>query len=649
MQNICIIFNDRENFKTVDEIVSNVQYVFDDFFKITTCFMNEISENELIDGDVFLILYQSRLHHVKNHVKNPENIIVLQRAPQKRFYDRIKEIPSGANVLIVNDSDESTLQTEMNLYEIGINDLNFIPFLKSESISLNKFEYAITPGEMSCVPPLIKNVIDIGDRYIEPSIFIKIIQILRADNEKITANLIKYMDLIVESRDDVNSKYISEYLKNAMIKKVIQSLSEAVILTDSKYKPLYLNDTAEAFLSLYPQYEENSIETLINDFTIIETSKNDVRIGILTVSGTTYQSEEFPIIANDTVIGFCIIIKGKNNLSINENKCSNLTAKYNFSDIVYKSLSMKKCLEMAKKAALTDYTVLLSGESGTGKELIAQSIHNYSMRKQNLFLAINCAALPESLLESELFGYEKGAFTGAVKTGKIGIFEQADNGTIFLDEIGDMALPLQSRLLRVLQERQIMRIGSDRVININVRIIAATNKNLLEEIKNGNFRKDLFYRLNIIPIETPPLRERKEDIVPILEKYFDGYMPKLSKRELTAITEYNWPGNVRELKNSVSFYNIMGEFPPSILLNSSAKNDKESNLEIIILAKIHQQYDGIGRNTILNLCKNDGIAVSDLKLRKILKYLEQENLITVSRGRTGCRITEKGIDFLNKN
>ena len=187
-------------------------------------------------------------------------------------------------------------------------------------------------------------------------------------------------------------------------------------------------------------------------------------------------------------------------------------AKHSFKDIVHQSKEMDEVIQRARQIAQTDHTVLIRGESGTGKELFAQSIHNASSRSKYPFIAINCAALPESLLESELFGYEKGAFTGAHSKGKIGLFEEANHGTIFLDEIGDISPNLQSRLLRTIQERQIMRVGSDRIIDIDIRLITATNRDLEAAIQSGDFRADLYFRLNVLPIEIPPLRKRKKDL-----------------------------------------------------------------------------------------------------------------------------------------
>jgi transcriptional regulator with PAS, ATPase and Fis domain len=217
---------------------------------------------------------------------------------------------------------------------------------------------------------------------------------------------------------------------------------------------------------------------------------------------------------------------------------------------------MKKVLEIAKKVALSSSTVLILGESGTGKEVLAKYIHFLSKR-EGPFVAINCAAIPEDLLEAELFGYEKGAFTGAVKT-KPGKFEIANKGTLFLDEIAELSPKLQAKLLRAIQEKQIERLGSEKSIKIETRILAATNKNLEEEVKKGNFREDLFYRLNVIPIKIPPLRERKEDIHLLAEFFLrkicerEGVKSKkFSPAALKKLIEYHWPGNVRELENLI--------------------------------------------------------------------------------------------------
>lgn len=229
-------------------------------------------------------------------------------------------------------------------------------------------------------------------------------------------------------------------------------------------------------------------------------------------------------------------------------------AKYSFSDIISKSKIMEDTIELAKNYSQSDSNVLVYGESGTGKELFAQSIHNESRRKSDPFIAINCAALPESLLESELFGYEEGAFTGAKKGGKLGLFEMAHEGTLFLDEIGELPISLQARLLRVLQEKEVMRIGGERIIPVNVRIISATNRDLKQMIQEDNFRIDLYYRLNILQMKLPALRERKEDILLLLDHLLQKHVEEkvtIDNELLDTISIYDWPGNVRELENVV--------------------------------------------------------------------------------------------------
>jgi transcriptional regulator with PAS, ATPase and Fis domain len=233
-----------------------------------------------------------------------------------------------------------------------------------------------------------------------------------------------------------------------------------------------------------------------------------------------------------------------------------LEAKYTFEDIIGKSEEMMLVIEQAKLGAKTPATVLLRGESGTGKELFAHAIHNASDRKYNKFIRVNCAAISETLLESELFGYEEGAFSGAMRGGKKGLFEEANNGSIFLDEIGELSANTQAKLLRVLQEHEIIRVGGTKPFSINVRIIAATHINLEKGIAKGTFREDLYYRLNRMPIHIPPLRNRKEEIPELCEKLiqkinndYGRNVEGVTQAAMNQLMGYDWPGNVRELEN----------------------------------------------------------------------------------------------------
>jgi len=297
-------------------------------------------------------------------------------------------------------------------------------------------------------------------------------------------------------------------------------------------------------------------------FSYCQTHKREIA-QIVDINGNTFLTNSIPITVKDKIKGAVAIFTDIESIQKNEinvrkhlNK-KGFVAKYKFSDILGNSDAILQTKELAESYAKTDFTVLITGESGVGKELFAQSIHNSSLRKTGPFVAINCSALNSNLLESELFGYERGSFTGARSEGKPGLFELAHNGTIFLDEIAEIPIEIQVKLLRVLQEKEIIRIGGEEIIPVDVRVIAATNKNLLKLVNEGHFREDLYYRLNVLSLEIPPLRERKEDI-PVLIRYFCNELCQkykisfeISSRELDYLFDYSWPGNIRELRNFI--------------------------------------------------------------------------------------------------
>ncbi len=326
-----------------------------------------------------------------------------------------------------------------------------------------------------------------------------------------------------------------------------------------------------------------------------------------------------------------------------------LEAKYTFDDIIGSSEEMEFAIEQAKLGAKTPATVLLRGESGTGKELFAHAIHNESKRKFNKFVRVNCAAISESLLESELFGYEEGAFSGAKRGGKRGIFEEANNGSIFLDEIGEMSLNTQAKLLRVLQEREIVRVGGTKPIPIDVRIIAATNVNLEKGIGNGTFREDLYYRLNKIPIYIPSLRMRKQDIKPLAEhllhKINQDYgrtVEGLTEGAINYLYEYDWPGNVRELENvlgrAVIFMNYQERLidikhvQPLHSLSEKAPAKQllaETEIKDVPLTELVEKYEAEVIAEVLRLNGGNKTAAAKslgISLRSLYYKLEKYNL-----------------------
>ncbi|MBZ4672392.1 MAG: two-component, sigma54 specific, transcriptional regulator [Deferribacteraceae bacterium] len=297
-------------------------------------------------------------------------------------------------------------------------------------------------------------------------------------------------------------------------------------------------------------------------------------------------------------------------------------------NLIFKSKFMEEVFNIAKNIAPTEATVLITGESGTGKEVVAKFIHENSKRKGQ-FIAINCAAIPESLIESELFGYEKGAFTGAINK-KPGKFELADGGTLLLDEIGEVPLNLQAKLLRVLQEKEIERLGSTTKQKINVRIIATTNRNLKDEVEKGNFREDLYYRLNVINIELPPLRKRKEDIMAMSSFFIKKYseinskpLKELSQETVNHLLNYDWPGNVRELEHTIERAVILSKekyiTPRDLFLHGITFNDtlsSEQKIQSIAYENnIHEEHD--------NIKLEAGVTISQMEQELILKTLRE--------------------------
>ncbi len=324
------------------------------------------------------------------------------------------------------------------------------------------------------------------------------------------------------------------------------------------------------------------------------------------------------------------------------NKIMGRQAIYTFDKIIGKNEDFLKTVEFAKKVSDSKSTILIMGESGTGKEVFAQAIHNYSNRSEEPFIAMNCGAIPKNLIESELFGYEEGAFTGAKRGGHPGKFEIADGGTIFLDEIGEMPLDMQTRLLRVIEEGTVRRIGGTEEIIVDIRIMAATNKDLEKEVKKGNFRKDLFYRLNVLPLRLPPLRNRKEDIPLLIDYFMNRISKKLNKKMveipenyMNYLLEYQWPGNIRELENFIELI-INTEYIPTGLHKNNAQINKDEldlkpkqecykleHVEKEHIIKVLKMCEGnmtlsaknlgIGRNTLYRKVKKYNIDCSEFE------------------------------------
>ncbi|MGL5437620.1 MAG: sigma 54-interacting transcriptional regulator [Lachnospiraceae bacterium] len=346
---------------------------------------------------------------------------------------------------------------------------------------------------------------------------------------------------------------------------IINGNEDAIITIDNKGQIQLINNQAYQTFSLPTTMRMEGkgigflIESLKWQYAI---KKNLVTDEILKLNGIDHYVQYKPITVDSMNAGLMILVKSSDNITKEESKLrrslgeKGLVAKYTFANIIGKSRSTQGNKQTASRYSKVDSNVLIIGETGTGKELFAHSIHNASRRCNEPFVALNCAALPENLLESELFGYVSGSFSGAAKGGKIGLFELAHKGTIFLDEIGEIPISLQAKLLRVLQEKEIRRIGADHVQPIDVRVISATNIEIEKQVEQGKFRADLYYRLNLLDLVISPLREREDDLLDIIDFYLTKFscemghaIPRMTEGAVAMIKSYSWPGNVREVRN----------------------------------------------------------------------------------------------------
>jgi transcriptional regulator with PAS, ATPase and Fis domain len=378
-------------------------------------------------------------------------------------------------------------------------------------------------------------------------------------NDESTLNFLDKMSDLIATKvlEEENRQRL--LMQSEELEFLFNAVNSAIISLDSELRVIKYNQYAK---KLFSALDKNIQLTRIFKIKDLEDfSKKKVKINnILEYHDKQFIYTKKPILDQGKVIEIVLEIKEMKSIINTVNEMMGDYSKIMFNDIIGESKLLEQTKKIAKMASHSDSTVLIQGESGVGKELFARAIHNESKKTHAPFIALNCAAIPESLIESELFGYAEGSFTGAKKSGRIGKFELANHGTIFLDEIGDLPIHLQSKLLRVIQERQFRRLGSNKIIKIDVRIITATNRDLEQMVVEKQFREDLYYRLNVIPIDVPSLKDRRDDLEALTNHFINKYSEKLNKKingvsdqVIHCFKTFPWKGNVRELENTIEF------------------------------------------------------------------------------------------------
>jgi len=658
-------------------IKNNINEILADTVTINNYYIDTLNSNNKINEDLIIIMARSRAFKIKNYVNDKNNIIVANRTFLKSSIEQLSSIPENTDVLVVNDNIETVLESVSTLYSIGVKHINLIPFENGKDY--HHLNYAISPSEPEFIPNYIENIFNLEDRVIDIPTMLLIINHLEINTKQIQQNLYNYYQKIYSTNYAIRENYDALLTRTEELDHLLDLSHDGILLTDTDGKIIIANKKFKEIFNINSTIRDQFLHNVINEINFKASYSHDFYEDLIAFKKKYINFEKKDIIHFNKKIRMYFnfqevtyIKKLEQNLSQKLRQKGHI-ARYEFKDIISESKEMKKIIKIANKIAKTDLTVLITGESGTGKEVLAQAIHNASSRKNQPFIAINGAAIPENLLESELFGYERGSFTGASKAGKKGLFEKANNGTIFLDEIGDMPNHLQSKLLRVLQEQQIAPIGSENIIDIDVRVIAATNKNPMEMIKNGNFRKDLFYRLNVFSLELPPLRDRKSDIQ-ILLNHFTNNKFKCSEKCSILLKNYDWPGNIRELNNVAKYVTTLAETSeinadslPSYLVSEISnlqENNKNNINEFSIINELFNEdltYQILktikflneikktaGRKHILESLRNRDIKITENYLRKSLKTFEKENFIVIKKGRSGSYITETGDKYLLK-
>ena len=681
-KNIAIITNAKDVTKFYSK---KLKELFGDLINVKTFSFQDSSYKNIEESDLYVITTSAYELLDKNFLEK-DNIVVVDLTITKKTLALLRELPQGTKAALMNVNLKMCIETMSDFYHLGINNIEFFP-VHPNSQSIPSVPLVITPGEIETIPKFLKNkkIIDIGHRFFDGNTVIEIALKLGYEHLLYSKKINDYLEEISS-----NDYSLIKILKKATTSEsqldiLLKTINIGIIGVDRDNVICTCNRDAENIIQ--KDKDELIGKSYLKSLSIIpfgEVKKNKVEIKskLIEINGDFIKLNVTPIIRNNNYIGAFAFIQHFQDEELKHHEFRKQLldkghrARYNFTDILGKDSSILKTKEIAKKMAKTNSSILITGETGTGKELFAHSIHNYSKRKSFPFVIVNCGLIPYNYLEGELFGYEESILENGKKGGKMGLLECAHMGSIFLDKIEEMTPALQIKLLRVLQEKTVTRIGGDKVIDIDVRVIAATNENIRELVKKGRFRKDLYYRINTLPIYIPPLRDRKQDIKIFIDKFQKEFLGEFSFDEkVKRVFElHDWEGNIRELRNYIEFLTYIDKKEisfsdlPSELIESYEKNlklntddldsqktmlldiaGKKYNNYLLILELIHKNNllkISSGRKTLYLESIEKNVLLSENEIRKILIDLEGIGFIQNKKGRSGSILSPTGLLFL---
>ena len=644
------------------ELLAQLEDLFDHRVQIES-YATDNGLHHKIAHALVLVTSSLVLEECKNRLEDTCEIMIAKRTLNLAHLDKLYALPETSSLLIVNDLKETADAVIELLRKIGFTNYDYQAFYPGCSSAGLSYDFLITPGELEYSPDNAHNIIDIGPRILDITTIIELVKSLQMLSKEVDAKIhlvsAKYMSKIISLGKELHLRHENLKMLNEFLVRLINSVNDGILSYDRTGRILLINHIATKILgmaegsNLFEEARQQSKK--LYAFLKEDTLENY----ILDLEGAAYVFSKVRIESSDSSLLTLKNVREHINMEKSlkkELKRQGYRAKYTFNDLVHKSQLMKELIVKARKLAESEFNIMIYGESGTGKEILASAIHNASNRHSGPFLAVNFSALPDELIESELFGYEEGAFTGAKRGGKTGLFELANQGTLLLDEIGDTSPKIQSRLLRVLQEKEVLKVGGTQNIPVDVRVVAATNKDLLAMVKKGLFREDLYYRLKKLYIHIPPLRERREDIMPIFNHFLiqkNGFDLKLTPDARSLLLDYDWPGNVRELESSVEYILAVREgnlidrssLSEDLLQTQPARLESQDRLVLFVLHAIHshnQKHVLIGRKKLAELSVEGRFMLSEQQMRKVLQDLAARGLVQMGRGKVGLRLTVLG-------
>lgn len=608
------------------------------------------------------------------------NVVISEVHITRKGLSRLIGIPRNTPALLVNINQAMVTETAAMLNQLGITNIQFIPYYPGAP-EPPRVHCAITTGEVRYVPDWVEQVIDLGPRLLSGNTFIALAFHLKMESILMNPEFQAYLSSLAERSYGIE-KMIQRSVQIQSLANLFQQTQDAgVIGVDANGSVFFCSPKAAELLETsVERFLGQTAQDVLSVFPFRECFANRKTIHNRAVEfqGLRLSVTIQPFYQNRNLAGcFCMFQQPQDRekqKSSRQSLSMGHVTKYTFDSLIGESQAMLNAKALAKKMAASKAAVLITGESGTGKELFAHAIHAASARAQYPFVAINCAAMPDSLLESQLFGYEEGAFTGAKKKGHIGFFETARNGTLFLDEIEAMSPMLQAKLLRVIQEKEIVRLGGVDVIHVDFRIIAASNEDLPTIVREGGFRKDLFYRLNVLPLQLPPLRERGMDIQLLFEhirRTIQGEFT-LSQPALQVLLNHRWDGNIRELRNCVEYLaclekNVIEpeDLPFGIqcasaekrslsLPDPAASSQKDQAVRQLCQCAgrnldkyrflLHQLSvnPSMGRKVLSKLAEEEQLLLTEQSIRTMMGHLERLGIVEIQRGRSGTHLTALG-------